>query len=444
MSTQRNLLNELKPTRVEAEYKEPPFEWAKGNPCCETLDEVPENTPLTSRMTHSVDLKKHNTKTFNNRLVDIEELSKAHIPTKESIRVARDLHCLLWHANRVRNPLRLMASTEINSELGKFIEEQMKATDDEAFLEKSSRRLARGSSKLNRLLIGPTGSGKTATLIEALKLIPQIIDHSEYHGKPFHFVQLNYVVCSINVNSKLSGFCQDIVRAIDTALGTTYFKDRLGSKGNVRTAVALGVVHELVNKYNIGMLILDEAQNLARVNNLQKHSMLNMLLHVTSSLQVGVVMTSTPEIRGLLENSTPLVRRLLTGGKITFDPFYYDPSIKDSAFEQFLRRLWKINILANPPSLKKQYLELIYKSTWGIQGLIIELLIGVQKDALTNEMETFGLPELKRASEDYLEDFHYIFQRIMDLKTAFPSVYPDMDIRSIHEKLDDPLLTQSG
>ncbi len=102
-------------------------------------------------------------------------------------------------------------------------------------------------------ILGVPGIGKTSAIQRCLSTMPQVIVHQNYQGKSFYTKQILYlsVECPSDCSVKTLAF--NILSAIDTAIGSSYFEQV--SKGLAASAVATKLKIVCMN-HHVGLIVI--------------------------------------------------------------------------------------------------------------------------------------------------------------------------------------------
>jgi hypothetical protein len=241
-------------------------------------------------------------------------------------------------------------------------------------------------------LIGMSGMRKTTSVNAVLNLYPQVIRHTMYKGAPLNMTQITWVMVDCPPDSTLKGLCSSFYKAIDDLLGTEYSK-RFGE----RTTVNAMLVHmnQLSALYSLGVLVIDEIQNLAKTGGAAK--LLNYFMSLINTLGVPVVLIGTHEAEQILRSEFRLARRVSGQGDIIWGMAKNDSNWKLFIWQLFLMQWVKVRA-----ECTEEIIDVMHELSQGIIDLAIKIYICAQEEALSNGTETFGVAELRAASKSKL------------------------------------------
>src|SRR5208337_1957332 len=162
-----------------------------------------------------------------------------------------------------------------------------------------------GSLTLGTGIVGPSGIGKTLAVNSTLKLYPQIVQHTEYRGKPFPFLQLSWLKLDCPHAGSTKGLTHKFFYAVDEVLGTSYARLYVGGKtsadGMMPHIATVGALHSL------GCLIIDEIQHLMAAKSGGRETMLNFFVEMANTMRIPIILIGTPKALEVL--TSPLSKR---------------------------------------------------------------------------------------------------------------------------------------
>ena len=157
-------------------------------------------------------------------------------------------------------------------------------------------------------IVGVSGIGKTTALKRILSLYPQVIIHSSYHRKPFTHCQIVWLRLEMPRNGRLSDLVKQFFQSLDQTLGTTYYHDFIGrSRRSIEEFVP--DMANLALKHSIGVLVIDEIQNLVNSRGTTAAEMLSFLVELDNTIGIPIVLVGTPKARPILQSEFRSARR---------------------------------------------------------------------------------------------------------------------------------------
>ena len=228
-------------------------------------------------------------------------------------------------------------------------------------------------------LIGPSGMGKTTNLKNILGLYPQVIAHPEHS-----VYQLVWIKVDCPHAGSLKGLCIDVFKEIDRLLGTNYFK-KFGSTRNSEDYM-LAQVAQLAHTHHLGMLVIDEMQNLVNARR-SKDDLLNFLVKMDNIIGVPVIRVGTNEAYPILQGNFRNARRGTGEGGVLWDRMKQEDENEWRGWKLFVQQMWQFQWTAGYTVLTDEIYEALYFETQGIIDLVVKLFKMVQWRAIAEGEE---------------------------------------------------------
>lgn len=223
-------------------------------------------------------------------------------------------------------------------------------------------------------VIGASGGGKTTSMVAALQYYPQVIMHEEENRR---YYQLTYIRVECPSNGSMASFYDFCLNEIQRVLGNlTYIP---GAQDLRKIDQKEQMIKKLANRFNLGVIVIDEIQNLLRF---RKKDTLNHLLTLSNDIQVPLVFIGTYQAYQLLaESNFYSVRRF---GEI-IDVERYQ---KDKLWDYMIEQLWELQWLREKVPLTDALKDVFYRETGGIIDRVLMLFQAAQISAIENRMDT--------------------------------------------------------
>lgn len=182
-------------------------------------------------------------------------------------------------------------------------------------------------------IVGPSGAGKTYMVERILEFFPQRIVHDEYRGKELNLEQIVWLKINCPENLSLSGLISSILLQLDILTGSDE------STKSLRKAEAIAKASVSIEQkfkwHFVGLLVIDEIQNLNLNNEKLRAVFLQFILVLINRTGVPVVFLGNPEVFEIFSASLKNARRAESGGVFKVD----DPSLEK--WTMFAEHLWK-------------------------------------------------------------------------------------------------------
>ena len=310
------------------------------------------------------------------RLIALSELYNIYIPSRMSEEIYSKLYLALLRSLNKKDTINAVRQANENYK---------------AVHQKSYQGIIGGSDSFT--IIGCSGIGKSSAISRAVDLIT---DKS--------FVEFNNTkICPVVVvqcpfDSSVKGLAFEILRNIDDVLETKYYSNALRS--HATTDVLIGIISQ-VSLYHIGLLIIDEIQNVASSKN--GKTFINALTQLINNSGVSICMVGTPECKVFFEQQLQLARRSMG---LEYTPLQYD-----YYFENFCRTVFRFQYTRYQTELEAVILERLYEYSGGLVSLVVSLLHDAQEIAIITGSESLNLASLNEAFQKRTAMLHGYLER---------------------------------
>lgn len=285
-------------------------------------------------------------------------------------------------------------------------------------------------------VIGVSGLGKSTAIQQILSLFPRSIQHTEYQGKPFCNIQIPYLVIQTPHDCSVKSMCMDILMQIDEIAGTYYYKPYKGTR--VSTDVLVAQIAQVSRCLHIGVLILDEVQNLTYSKGTYGMRFLNFLVQLINASSLSICLVGTPQVHELLHKEFRAARRA-TG-------LLFDRLKNGGEFKLLAEGLWHYQYTRTATELTPEILQWLYRKSQGIPDVLTKLIYYGQHNAIMNGREILDIQSLECALEEnlyILEDFVSQLNNSATPRFSKPS-HADIEFPSTptpHQTIKRPRLT---
>src|SRR5699024_9841219 len=180
----------------------------------------------------------------------LNRLYQFYQPLPIHLEIWNMIHSLLMQGYLARNPF--------DAEYKRYLNETGKQIINRSY-DINSRKNFRTTASCGTL-IGFSCMGKTTTINRILSNIPQVIVHNEYKSKHFNYIQLVWLKIDAPSTSSLKAICLQFFMKVDELLGTNNYKKYVSR--NVSVDTMLPLISQLSQNIALGLLIIDETQNI--------------------------------------------------------------------------------------------------------------------------------------------------------------------------------------
>ena len=228
-------------------------------------------------------------------------------------------------------------------------------------------------------IVGVSGIGKSTAISKAISIITNEDFFTCDNTKiiPFLMVQTPS-------DSSIKGLLMEVLRKVDSILNTNYHKDAIRSRATLD--MLIGTVSQ-VSLNHIGVLILDEAQNLVEHKN--GKNLVNALVQLINNSGISLCFVGSLECSQFFESAFQLARRSI-GLKYPSLPY-------GEFFENLCCVAFSFQYTNISSSLSQSIVEWLYKHSGGVPALVIGLIQAAQEIAIVEGYEKLDIHTLNEA-----------------------------------------------
>ena len=242
-------------------------------------------------------------------------------------------------------------------------------------------------------ILGISGIGKSTTVETILSLYPQVILHTDYHGTPLHMHQISWLKLDCSCDGSLKGLCMDFFRELDNLLSTDYCKQYSSRRTTLDQMMI--AMSRLCVSHNVGVLIIDEIQNLCSAQKGVPEKVLNFFVTLVNTIGVPVIMIGTPKALSILQNEFQQAKRGSGQGDALWERME-----NDASWELFCRAFWSYQYTRDTVPFTVGMKDALYDEAQGIPFLAVHIYKLVQEDAILSEREAFSEKDIHRIASE--------------------------------------------
>ncbi len=253
-------------------------------------------------------------------------------------------------------------------------------------------------------LIGTSGMGKSTTVEAVLNSYPQYIFHPKHH---FH--QLVW----LKVDCPSDGGVKELALAILDAIGRALGAPEVAAvPASMPTWKLTRKALLLIRTYGLGILVIDEIQNLSIKKSGGREVMLNFFQELINLVHVPVMLIGTFKAQSVLNLDTRHARRIGTAGAACWKPLQFG-----AEFRLLVDELWKYQWLTKPTAPTEEMVKTVYDETQGVRGFVVDMFLIAQLKALRK-----GESELtpQRFIDVAREDFSFLQPALRAVRSRDP------------------------
>ncbi len=312
------------------------------------------------------------------RLMSLSDLYQIYVPSQMSIEIYNKLYLALLRSMQKKSSQMAIKQRYENYK---------------AMQQQSYSGILGGSDSFT--IIGTSGIGKSSAISRAISLITEnrIIEIDKPYTK---IIPCLIVQCPFD--SSVKGLLLEILRKVDEELGTDHYIHAIKSRAST-TDMLIGAVSSIVLN-NIGMLVVDEIQNV--VNSKNGKSLIGALTQLINNSGISICMVGTPESTVFFEQAMQLARRSVG--------LQYTTMKYDEYFQSFCKIIFKYQFLKNQTEITAAITEWLYEHSAGVVSVVVSLIHDAQEIAILTGKEVLNLDTLNEAYQQRLSLLHGYIQ----------------------------------
>lgn len=341
-------------------------EMKSGNELISALSIIPEYDETICQQNQAV------------RLMALSDLYQIYIPSQMSLEIYSKLYLALLRSMQKK---------------GTQMAIKQRYENYKAIQQQSYSGILGGSDSFT--IIGTSGIGKSSAISRAISLITEnrIIETDKPYTK---IIPCLIVQCPFD--SSVKGLLLEILRKVDEELGTDHYIHAVKSRAST-TDMLIGAVSSIALN-NIGMLVVDEIQNV--VNSKNGKSLIGALTQLINNSGISICMVGTPESTVFFEQAMQLARRSVG--------LQYTTMKYDEYFQSFCKVIFKYQFLKNHTEITAAITEWLYEHSAGVVSVVVSLIYDAQEIAILTGKEVLNLETLNEAYQQRLSLLHGYIQ----------------------------------
>ncbi|MCS6286398.1 MAG: ATP-binding protein [Nitrospira sp.] len=357
----------LPPGAEYAQYKEHKVSDHRGNPLIEALPVVLEEDEALQRLKRSPDLpgsiKRQSPKERFHELANA--LDRLYIPTVMAMRIQRAIELMLYRGYVHRNPARQIFNRTVIQVCDNLHKKVVEGTYE----------WPKGSTMLLR---GIPGMGKTRLVERCLSLYRPVIYHTEWQGQPFPFQQRVWIKLNCPSDGSVRGLCINFFQELDRLFQTQYWS----RYGRLTKYELVPVMANLVLRHGIGILAIDEIQNLMDAKTDGVRVMLNFFVELENTLGLPILLVGTYAADELVFQRYHQRRRVNGEGYFEWTPLEFG-----GEWEAFTQALWTCQVLKTSSRWTQEMSAALHEVSFGVTDIALRVFRFAQEEAIDDGTE---------------------------------------------------------
>lgn len=410
------------PYAVEALYTEQRIPQYRDNPLIGALPPIPSDEELANELfslpNFSVEQREWPT---SDRLCMVAELSSFLRPLPRHMHLARAFDTLI-RSGYARRGIRSAKHIQTYQRL---YEAKQQAR---AFKIDSVRVV---DAQLSSALIGIPGSGKTTAIRRILSRYPEVIYHPDYDITQIPYLHIECPHDGISVK----GLALSILRKLDSLVPDANYIGLY--KASIGAEVLLNHVARALHNHYVGVLVVDEIQNLKNAGKTKK-TLMAALVTAANELGDPIVFVGTNRAEHVLGIDCSSARRSSAAGFPSWGALKtsHDLAMPDE-WEDFLAALWIFQWVKNPVPLDAEMSHCMYDLSQGIPDVAIKLFACAQWRGILDGTESFGVETLEAIMANELRRLEPMLDAIRSGDMDALSQYEDITPLGMNSLLND-------
>lgn len=416
--------NSMKGIVVDAQYHETGIPEYDENPLISALGALVSNDEIIERIHNFPDYDESQREIPDHKRFHlIQMLFYINLVTSRFLHLWNTISILIRRGYIPRNPNDIKYWRQVDSQAP-----QMR----QRFAQKMAHFIR--SSVLMTSIVGLSGAGKSTAIQTLLSQFPQVIRHREFKNERFSFTQLVYLYVETPPNGSLKQMCLEILRSIDDALGTNYY-DLFGRNGKSSTDHLLSSIARVASLHTIGLIVIDEVQNLNAASSGGREAMMNFFVKLSNVLNLPTVLIGTPAIRESLGKEFRMGRRFAGQGDIIFDNFK-----NNREWRAFVSGFWRFQYTRKKSVLTDEIIKAFHHHSAGIIDIFVKLFVLSQVRAITSGVEEITPEIIKSVSHDYLKSLEPALDALRSNDVKKMNHFRDISTINVQAHIQDQIM----
>ena len=339
------------------------------------------------------------------RLMALSDLYRVYIPSQMSLEIYSKLYLALLRSMQKK---------------GTKLAVQQQNQNYRAIIQQEYSGIMGGSDSFT--IIGTSGIGKSSAISRAINLITKnrVIEADNPYT---HVIPCIIVQCPFD--SSVKGLLLEVLRKVDEVLDSKYYQNALRARAT--TDMLIGSVSQVALNH-IGMLVVDEIQNVANSKN--GKSLIGALTQLINNSGISICMVGTPESSRFFESAMQLARRSVG--------LQYTTMSHDKYFQEFCKVMFKYQYVQKTTEITDGILAWLYEHSAGITSVVVALIHDAQEIAILNGKEILNMESLNEAYQQRLSLLHGYIQPSVSVGKQTTKIKKKAPVHTAeNETLDD-------
>ncbi len=295
------------------------------------------------------------------------------------------------------------------------------------------------------MVAGYSGMGKSTLVTRALKYLgDQVVRHTAFDGQPFAETQIVWLRRNVPEQCTVKTLCSTFGEYADRVLGLRLYAGVFAKRSGVDRDLYLAEIRKIILTHHVGVLILDEFQNLTLMG-LGAKKIIAFLVNLRDDLGLPIVVVGTYKALKLLRAELAAARRLAEGG-------YFDierpTSAEDPYWQELCQATWQYQWVRKPIEYSLSVGDALYEVSQGITGVMVTAIAAAQTLAIEDGTERVDEALIRKVFDERMKPLHPAIRvlqsgdpRLMD---QFDDVYKNFWPGTDADEIDGAPVTDLG
>ena len=314
-------------------------------------------------------------KSETERLMALSDIYRIYIPSKMSQEIYSKLYLSLMHSLQKKRTDPFVMQQQQNN--FRMIQKKF-----------YNGGIIGGSDSFS--IIGNSGIGKSASIFRAIDLITDsaVIEFENPYAKV-----IPSLVVQCPFDSSVKGLLLEILRKADELLDSKYYENAIKIKATTDTLI--GCVSQIALN-NIGLLIVDEIQNICNSKN--GKTLVGSITQLVNNSGISICFVGTPECKNFFDKVMHLARRTM-GLEYTSLDF-------DVEFTMFCKIIFQYQYMEERIEITDKIIKWLYDHSSGNVSIVIALLHDAQEIGILSGHKSLSIDLFEIAYKQRMSVLH--------------------------------------
>jgi hypothetical protein len=327
------------------------------------------------------------------RIGYVGQVTRFFLPNEQHIQLNYRIYRALCEGYVNRNPIEDRAWKKLNVSIGQAVQ------DFQYQLTPHKPQIALGFK-----LSGIGGTGKTNGVDAILRQYPQVLIHHQFQGESLNYLQIVWLKINCPEESSLGAMCEDVFEQLGYLVGQDY----KGMYGGQSVAKMIPHLARLAALHHLGMLIIDESQNISSAG-IGRKGILAFFTRLINMIQLPVILIGTPKADETLSGALHQIRRNSGQGEIFWKRMHQG---EDGNFANFAKELWRIQFTRTHTPLSPELENTLYQESQGIADFAVKLYMISQERAIQSGLEEISTALIQQVAIDAFSTARAVLQKL--------------------------------